>query len=563
MHFSAVVRFVAMAAPLFAPSASGWSFTAYDAEGCGSATGATADKVEKPGNVACEPVPNAVRHKSIQGAIPRGTGTGCRVDFYPAEGCGGRVAFSLTEYTTTCLSIADFFRPLAYYKASGCALAAAPDDFWSRMRADQDAREVRPQHNLPFHIIIISELTRYYQARVKDQLIVRLKENGVLSDEQMELFKRELVCHDDKRQSLRETRRRQREIHETFDKIHYQNFIRAVVKYIENHVPNDRCVQVYEDVVSIIPSSGRSAAGTVSPRETPETPFSVSRATPESAKSNAELIDILASTADLTGREAVNIRGQITWFDSMDGIGNSGMFNIGTSLVTRGRLGRDHMLDDYSDIILQKQREIDLKVQAEWDEIRQAVLKKEAQEATKAANLERQDSLINEIDKNIDLTPRPDFDVRDYIKVERIRGSVIKPGIHRPGLSGAAPMVPEERDVEVGGDIDRDCDQVRAMIARFIQESEWSCDQFRWALRGVARPQFISFLQKRGPSAGKQSNVFQLAWEFFKKRELLGYPMTNTPDDAGVLRERDGNRRTKRPSTEGKERTRGKRTRRT
>lgn len=220
-------------------------------------------------------------------------------------------------------------------------------------------------------------------------------------------------------------------------------------------------------------------------------------------------------------------------------------------------------LEQYSAIIWQKQRDMELEEQAEWDKARRAIIKREAQEATIAANLERQDTLINEINnRNIDLTPKPGFAVRDYYKVYPISGSVVKPGIDKPGLNGAAGMVPEERDVEVGYDIDRDCDQIRAMIARFLKESEWSGNQFRWVLDHTTRPQLNTFLEKTGPSAGKQSKIFPLAWEFFKKREMLGYSLTNTPNDAGVLRERDGNRR-KRPCAGGKENTRGKRTRRT
>ncbi|KAI6081305.1 hypothetical protein F4821DRAFT_32183 [Hypoxylon rubiginosum] len=122
MHFSTAVKFIAMAAPIFVQSASGWSFTAYDAEGCRSTeTAATPDRIQKTEDVVCDPVPNAASHKSIRGDIA--ANSDCRINFYPSEGCGDRVAFSLTKDTTTCLSIADFFRPLAYYKATGCQWA--------------------------------------------------------------------------------------------------------------------------------------------------------------------------------------------------------------------------------------------------------------------------------------------------------------------------------------------------------------------------------------------------------------------------------------------------------
>ncbi|KAI0165256.1 hypothetical protein GGR52DRAFT_558140 [Hypoxylon sp. FL1284] len=118
MHFSSVLKFVAVVAPIFAQSASGWNFTAYDAEGCGETANIAADTVEKTGNVECELVPNAAQHKSIQGSIP--SGSECRLNFYPREGCGDKVAFALTQYSTKCFSISDFTSPLQYYKATDC-----------------------------------------------------------------------------------------------------------------------------------------------------------------------------------------------------------------------------------------------------------------------------------------------------------------------------------------------------------------------------------------------------------------------------------------------------------
>lgn len=291
-------------------------------------------------------------------------------------------------------------------------LASRTSDWFAQHRAQEDARD----------------------ARVKDQLVAKLKENGVLSEEQMTLFKREVASYGSEQPSLRETRRRQRELDERFDKVHYYTFISAVIEYIKNHVPNDRCTRVYEDVVSVIPDRSYtpmrgSTPNSASSHENPETPFSVSKAAPGSVKSNAELIDILVSTANLESREAVSIRGHITWFDSMNK-GTSGMWTPSTGLIIGGRLGRDHTLSDvpnhyvrdrlmnyiltqldedkreaskravfsdlsatelqeYSDIILQKQREIDEKEQAEWDEARRNYLRRETQRASEAANLER------------------------------------------------------------------------------------------------------------------------------------------------------------------------------
>ncbi|XXH01338.1 hypothetical protein Hte_007696 [Hypoxylon texense] len=121
MHFPSAVKFVATAAPLFLQpaSASGWSFTAYDADGCVNTTGVGSDTVSKRGDVACDAVPHADRHKSIKGGIP--ADSKCMVFFYPHKGCEDRVAFSLTRETgTKCFSIGDFASPLAYYRAVNC-----------------------------------------------------------------------------------------------------------------------------------------------------------------------------------------------------------------------------------------------------------------------------------------------------------------------------------------------------------------------------------------------------------------------------------------------------------
>ncbi|KAI1101603.1 hypothetical protein F4804DRAFT_293082 [Jackrogersella minutella] len=121
MHFSGAFGFAAAVTPILIQSASAWSYTMYSTAGCGNSTASTTqtDKVEQPGNVTCDPVPNADRHKSVLSDIP--TGSECRVSLYPSEGCGDREAFALTQYTTTCQSLEDFIAPLAFYSATDCA----------------------------------------------------------------------------------------------------------------------------------------------------------------------------------------------------------------------------------------------------------------------------------------------------------------------------------------------------------------------------------------------------------------------------------------------------------
>lgn len=115
---------------------------------------------------------------------------------------------------------------------------------------------------------------------------------------------------------------------------------------------------------------------------------------------------------------------------------------------------------------------------------------------------------------------------RDYERVESISKSCINPN---------GPLVEEEQDVDTGTEIRYNCDQIRTLIARFIQLSDWTIDEFRKAL-GVPRKNLLKFLQQDGPFKGLKSNVFQLAWEFFEIRHLAGVPM---PDDRSESEQSD------------------------
>ncbi|KAI0859989.1 hypothetical protein F4860DRAFT_480596 [Xylaria cubensis] len=130
--------------------------------------------------------------------------------------------------------------------------------------------------------------------------------------------------------------------------------------------------------------------------------------------------------------------------------------------------------------------------------------------------------------------------------MDPIRRSVIKPGLKFP--------LPQEETLFAGEFIDRDCDQVRAMIKIFVTEGDWTLDQFRLALGGISRPAMTGFLEKTGPQAGSGSMSYELSWEFFKKRELLGLSLRGAgptePAARRVLGERDANAtRPKRAST--------------
>lgn len=130
------------------------------------------------------------------------------------------------------------------------------------------------------------------------------------------------------------------------------------------------------------------------------------------------------------------------------------------------------------------------------------------------------------VDTTVDLTSsvRPGA-VRDYEKYGPLRRSVLWPGPER----GPCRI---ENMISPPLQMDRDCDQIRLIIRRFCLEDrapayprdwEFNIDNFHSAL-GITRQSLASFLKKKGPENGVKSQAYELAWEFFKRRELIGYP---------------------------------------
>jgi len=138
---------------------------------------------------------------------------------------------------------------------------------------------------------------------------------------------------------------------------------------------------------------------------------------------------------------------------------------------------------------------------------------------------------VEEIDETIDWeTPKPMGIRRGRKEVE---GSVVAPHPLWPlyGLEGV--VVPDV-------DIDRDCDQVRAMIKVFLSSGEWSADTLRMALASnITRAQFTAFLKKRGTDPAQlKSAAYRLSWEFFNRRQKMGLSIVDADmrDDYETLR---------------------------
>lgn len=148
-----------------------------------------------------------------------------------------------------------------------------------------------------------------------------------------------------------------------------------------------------------------------------------------------------------------------------------------------------------------------------------------------AEDILKQEEVVAAIDTTVDLTPcvRPDT-VRDYGKYGPLRRSVIFPSPW-PGRTRI------EAELAPPAYIDWECDQIRSMIRRFCfcegegqrsydwEDSEFDLDEFQKAL-AISRQTLTAFLKKRGPENGDKSQAYELAWEFFKRRALLGYPLT-------------------------------------
>jgi len=69
-----------------------------------------------------------------------------------------------------------------------------------------------------------------------------------------------------------------------------------------------------------------------------------------------------------------------------------------------------------------------------------------------------------------------------------------------------------------------DCDQVRERIEYFISRGEMTVSEFVKAI-GVTRNSYLTFMDHDGPNSGRDINVYERVWRFFKRRELNGIRM--------------------------------------
>ncbi|KAK4954647.1 hypothetical protein LTR10_008080 [Elasticomyces elasticus] len=295
------------------------------------------------------------------------------------------------------------------------------------------------------------------------------------------------------------------------------------------------------------------------PHEHPSTPYSESRA--PAPQTNKQLVDDLCKAAEKDERFAKILGTTTAAIDSSP----KGSFNAAIRVggedgptVMGGRLGRAHTLEDVphhfvrdqcmnhilEELPVEQQERVarivfpdlnDADLQSYKEALHAARHAEEVADELKAKlpslknrgearNLLKLEAAIHTIDCDVNLTPNLNGfrAYRDYEVNEDISWSCIHPN-----------QKPTEHEDKTGAgtNIDKDCDQVRAMIARLVKYSdgEWTADSFRKAIGPLERPKLIDFLQRRGPAAGIKLGLFGLAWEFFRKRELLGVPLPSPP----------------------------------
>ncbi|KAK4446712.1 hypothetical protein QBC34DRAFT_496748 [Podospora aff. communis PSN243] len=342
----------------------------------------------------------------------------------------------------------------------------------------------------------------------------------------------------------------------------------------KDHVPADRRTEIYHSVLTGMP--GHQAVpewdtkSTASIYAKPRTPFSKPR---DEAVTNQDLLDALAPAAEITLSHARSIGVQIAWWDAM----SDGAFSCSMSLAggvgSGGRLGRPHTIQDVPVNYFRDKLMDWIAVSFDGPEDRKHAARKaicadltDAEMDEYVLLAERPGTpptreemaryillhggvvttmgqamkvvLMNEAVEDIDATgvdwetPKP-MGITRRLNAKEVEGSVITP--HWAPLRLEDGIVPD-------ANVDRDCDQVRAMIKTFVSSGDWSAEAFRHALGdNVTRDKFIAFLKKRGTDAAQlRCAPYLLSWEFFNRRQILGLSVADVDfrDDLEALEKR-------------------------
>ena len=84
-------------------------------------------------------------------------------------------------------------------------------------------------------------------------------------------------------------------------------------------------------------------------------------------------------------------------------------------------------------------------------------------------------------------------------------------------------MDPDDIDID-GMPMDWNANQVRTRIRSYVNSGEMKVGEFQSKL-GVSSKGYNDFMKQSGPMKGTGSDTYYAAFEFFKKRELVGVKM--------------------------------------
>ncbi|KAB5578560.1 hypothetical protein GE09DRAFT_555388 [Coniochaeta sp. 2T2.1] len=341
-----------------------------------------------------------------------------------------------------------------------------------------------------------------------------------------------------------------------------ERIAKEVESHIKDHVPKETRTEVYHKVLRDIPGHKEIPEwdeAPLNPNGEPATRFSKPK--PEDFGSNQQLLDAFASAARKDDKQKHSIAVQITWWDAMA----DGKVGCGMSLadcVSGGRLGRDHTLEDVP-IHFFRDMLMDCVGVLVDDEHRQAARKAICPELTDA-QIEEYDALVKEQKRLREARLEAEREDEQFKAAQKVAAGPLKSkkearvigdlydalmcvddevnlaryliatgtrNPDRPKMISRSVVRPNhaplaaEGMIEYQDSIDYDCDQVRAMIKIFIDDGDWTIDQFRQTL-GVTRQQLVKFLSGRGDSHALLSAAYQLSWEFFNWRDQLGLPLS-------------------------------------
>jgi hypothetical protein len=169
-----------------------------------------------------------------------------------------------------------------------------------------------------------------------------------------------------------------------------------------------------------------------------------------------------------------------------------------------------------------------------YDKAHELLEEKKVGTLAEGRNLVLLNDAIEKVNTDVDLTPKP-LGIRRNIDLPvLIPGSVVKPGFF---------PLDQEGKIVYQYEVDRDCDQIRAMIKIFLDEGEWTQAQFCRAAGGLTRKQLTAFMNKRGQDkAQSRLKAYLLSWEFFNFRDALGLPLrgANIAKDVAAVERQKG-----------------------